>query len=48
MVKAIKEILSDDEAINKITRLVFDKINADVSGSLDLKEFMLKKINIWE
>ena len=38
MVEAIKEILSDDEAINKITRLAFDKIDADGSGHLDLKE----------
>ena len=38
MVEAIKEILADDEAINKITRLAFDKIDVDSSGHLDLKE----------
>ena len=38
MVEAIKEILSDDEAINKITRLAFDKIDVDNSGHLDVKE----------
>ena len=38
MVEAIKEILADQEAINKITRLAFDKIDADNSGLLDMKE----------
>ena len=38
MVEAIKEILADDEAINKITRLAFDKIDVDGQGHLDLKE----------
>ena len=38
MVEAIKEILADDEAINKITKLAFDKINVDGSGRLDMKE----------
>ena len=38
MVEAIKEILADDEAINKITRLAFDKIDTDGSGHLDFKE----------
>ena len=38
MVEALKEILADDEAINKITRLAFDKIDVDSSGRLDLKE----------
>ena len=38
MVEAIKEILADDEAINKITRLAFEKIDVDGSGHLDMKE----------
>ena len=38
MVEAIKEILADDEAINKITKLAFDKIDVDGSGRLDMKE----------
>ena len=38
MVEAIKEILADQEAINKITSLAFDKIDADNSGLLDMKE----------
>ena len=38
MVEAIKEILADDEAISKITKLAFDKIDVDGSGKLDLKE----------
>ena len=38
MVEAIKEILADDESINKITKLAFEKIDADGSGRLDIKE----------
>ena len=38
MVEAIKEILADDESINKITKLAFDKIDVDGSGRLDMKE----------
>ena len=38
MVEAIKEILADDEAINRITKLAFDKIDVDGSGRLDKKE----------
>ncbi len=38
MVEAIKEILADDAAINKITKLAFEKIDADNSGFLDIKE----------
>ena len=38
MVEAIKEILADDEAINKITKLAFDKIDVDGSGRIDMKE----------
>ena len=38
MIEAIKEILADDESINKITKLAFDKIDVDGSGRLDMKE----------
>ncbi len=38
MVEAIKEILADDEAMNKITKLAFEKIDVDGSKYLDNKE----------
>ena len=38
MVEAIKEILADDEAIQKITKLAFEKIDVDGSGFLEMKE----------
>ena len=38
MVEAIKEILADDEALKKITKLAFEKIDVDSSGRLDIKE----------
>ena len=38
MVEAIKEILADDEAIQKITKLAFEKIDVDNSGFLEMKE----------
>ena len=38
MVEAIKELLAEDEARNKITKLAFDKIDVDGSGRLDMKE----------
>ena len=36
--EAIKEILADDEAIQKITKLAFEKIDVDGSGFLEMKE----------
>ena len=38
MVEAIKEILADDEAIQKITKLAFEKIDVDGSGFLEMRE----------
>ena len=38
MVEAIKEILADDESINRITKTSFDKIDVDGSGFIELKE----------
>ena len=38
MVEAIKKILADDEAINKITKYTFNKNDVEGQGHLDLKE----------
>ena len=38
MVEAIKEIITDEDELRKITKLAFDKIDVDGSKHLDFKE----------
>ena len=40
MVEAIKEILSDNNEFNNLTKLAFDKVDTDRSGTIDKTELI--------